>query len=388
MRVGHYFSRIWAPGGVGSYIRRAGDWLHAQGHEVVFLTGRDDPELIDRDGRSAEAVADDALLRRAAESKLDVLNVHNEVDAALSRSSVPVVRTVLGHHPYCPSGSRYLRRSGRACDRHYHVLGCTWGHLVDRCGSARPQKLLADLNRPRLERRTLAGIRVVAVSQFIRDQMVAEGYEPTMIDVLHLPIRDVAATPRQRPGGVPRLLFAGRLAPEKGVAWLLRAFARAGPNIWLDVAGIGDEEARLKALASELGIADRVTFHGWVDEAGIAELMARACAVVFPSVWHEPFGLIAPEAMARGVPVIGSAVGGIPETIRDGHNGLLVRPNDEAALAAAINRLVADPALVVRLGEAGRRDALKRFGLDTHMRQLLDVYAKAIALARDTPEFM
>jgi glycosyltransferase involved in cell wall biosynthesis len=146
----------------------------------------------------------------------------------------------------------------------------------------------------------------------------------------------------------------------------------------LDVAGTGDQEARLRALVAELGLDGRVDFLGWRDEAGVDALMGRARAAVFPSVWHEPFGLVAVEAMAHGVPVIGSRVGGIPETVRDGHNGLLVEPNDVPGLAAAIDRLAADPALAARLGANGQRDAAERFGLDDHMRQLAAVYAKAI----------
>jgi hypothetical protein len=116
MRVGHYCHRMWAPGGIATYVRRASDWQRDHGDEVVFLTGPGDPDLTDRDGRVAEPVsADDALLRRAADLHLDVLHVFTAIDADLARSPVPVVRTVMGHQPYCPSGSRYLKRSGRPC---------------------------------------------------------------------------------------------------------------------------------------------------------------------------------------------------------------------------------------------------------------------------------
>ncbi len=380
MRIGHYFLSVWAPGGVGTYIRRAGDWLEAAGHEVVYLTGTADPNPVDdRTGRRAEAVAnDESLVRRAAELKLDVLNVHCEVDADLARSPVPVVRTVLGHHPYCPSGSRFFRRSERVCDRRYHLVGCTWGHLVDRCGSARPRNLLFDLERPRLEKRTLAGVRVVAISDFIRRNMVAEGFDPKLIDLIYLPIRDVKpGPPRVEAAGPPRVVFAGRLAPEKGLGWLLRALAKTTSDAVLDVAGTGDVEAEMRALAAELGVADRVTWHGWVDEAAVDRLLRRARVAVFPSVWHEPAGLVSVEAMAQGVPVIGSAVGGIPETVRHDHNGLLVQPNDVPGLAAAIDRLATDPVLAERFGAAGRQDAIDRFQLHDHMRQLMAVYAKA-----------
>ena len=378
MRVGHYCTRVWAPGGIATYIRRASDWQRAHGDEVFFLSGAGDADLTDAGGRVAESVrADESLVRRAAELRLDVLHVYAEVDADLARSPVPVVRTVMGHQPYCPSGSRFFQRWGRACDRPFTVAGCTWGHLVDRCGSARPKRLLADIARTRVEERSLAGVRTIAISQFVRSQMLRDGYDGAMIDMIHLPIRAVAPAARAE-AGPPRVLYAGRLSVEKGVEWLLRALARTTAGAVLDIAGTGERDADLRRLAAELGIAARVNFLGWVDEAGVDRLMAGTRMVVFPSVWPEPFGLVAPEAMACGVPVIGSRVGGIPETVRDGHNGLLVEPNDVPGLAAAVDRLAGDPALAERLGRNGRRDAAERFGLDDHMRQLAAVYAKAI----------
>ena len=379
MKVGHFCHRMWAPGGIATYVRRASDWQRAHGDEVVFLTEAGDLDLTDRDGRTAVPVtADEALLRRAAELGLDVLHVYTVVDADLARSPVPVVRTVMGHQPYCPSGSRYLKRWGRPCDRPFTVTGCTWGHLVDRCGSARPRNLTNDMWRTRTEERSLSGgVRVIAISEFVRSQMVRDGYDAASIDLIHLPIRRVTPAARAE-AGRPRVLYAGRLSREKGVGWLLRALACTTSDAILDVAGTGDLEPELKRLTAELGLADRVTFLGWVDEAGVDALLARTRVAVFPSVWHEPFGLVAVEAMAHGVPVIGSRVGGIPETVRDGHNGLLVEPNDVAGLAAALDRLATDPALATRLGANGQRDAAERFGLEDHMRQLAAVYAKAI----------
>ncbi len=382
VRVGHHCDRIWAPGGIATYVRRASDWQRAHGDEVVFLTSEGDDKPTDGDGRVAEPVAGgDALLGRAAELRLDVLHTYLQVDADLARSPVPVVRTVMGHQPYCPSGSRFFKRWERACDRPFTVAGCTWGHLVDRCGSVRPNKLLDDLRRTRVEERSLRGVRVIAISEFVRSQMIRDGYDPATIDLLHLPIRHITPAARAD-GGRPRVLYAGRLATEKGVGWLLRAMARTTADVVLDVAGTGDAEAELRALVADLGLGGRVTFLGWVDEAGVDRLMAGTRAAVFPSLWHEPFGLVAVEAMAHGVPVIGSRVGGIPETVRDGHNGLLVDANDVPGLAAAIDRLAADPALATRLGAAGQRDAAERFGLDDHMQQLAAVYAKAIASRR------
>ena len=133
------------------------------------------------------------------------------------------------------------------------------------------------------------------------------------------------------------------------------------------------EYRRLAELAELLGVGGRVTFEGRVSRTQACELMRSAdIAVCVP--WYEPFGIVPLEAMACGVPVIGSAVGGLLDTIVDGVTGLHVPPRDPAQLARAINRLVADPALRERLGAAGAARARELYGWDRIAGQTLAVY--------------
>lgn len=151
-----------------------------------------------------------------------------------------------------------------------------------------------------------------------------------------------------------RLLYVGRIDPRKGTETAIRALARLPADATLDVVGRGDGDhlAALRGLAAELGVGDRVRFDV-VDRSELAARYGDADAVVFPSVWSEPFGLVPVEAMACGTPVVATGTGGSGEFLVDGVNCLLFPPRDDAALTDALLRLAEDPALRGRLAERG-----------------------------------
>jgi glycosyltransferase involved in cell wall biosynthesis len=132
----------------------------------------------------------------------------------------------------------------------------------------------------------------------------------------------------------------------------------------------------MQALAETLGVAGRVTFHGWLESDAVSALMQAARAVVFPSVWHEPAGLITLEAAAEGRPVIAGRVGGIPEYALEDF-ALLADPHDEEALAGAIEQLAGDRTRAERMGRAGRRAAQTRFAISDFVGTLTEIYAQA-----------
>jgi phosphatidylinositol alpha-mannosyltransferase len=171
---------------------------------------------------------------------------------------------------------------------------------------------------------------------------------------------DLEPLPTARGMG-PSVLFVGRLEPRKGFVHLLRAFARLGrtlPEARLLVAGAYGEGERLRYawLATQLG-AGRVAFLGRLGPAELARCYASADVCCFPSLGGESFGIVLLEAMATGRPVVCSDIPGYREVLQAGRQGLLVPPGDEPALAAALLRLLADPALRARLGAAGRQRA-------------------------------
>lgn len=164
---------------------------------------------------------------------------------------------------------------------------------------------------------------------------------------------------RQRGTWGGRLLYAGRYDRRKGIETVVRALVELDPAVTLEVRGTGDlgERDRLAALARELGVAARVELAPPLPAAGLAARYRAADAVVFPSEWDEPFGLVPIEAMACGTPVIATGVGGSGEFLVDEANCLRFRASDPVSLAGAVRRLAGDPALRTELVAGGLRTA-------------------------------
>jgi glycosyltransferase involved in cell wall biosynthesis len=192
--------------------------------------------------------------------------------------------------------------------------------------------------------------------------------------------------PREEARG--RLVAACRLVERKGLADAITALADV-PGAELHVAGgpeasaldADPEACRLRALAERLGVADRVVLRGRVEREAMPALFRSADAVVCVP-WYEPFGIVPLEAMACGVPVVASAVGGQTDSVVHGVTGVHVPPRDPSALAAALRSLLADPERRAELGEAGARRARERYGFDRIARATRDVYSGVVARQR------
>lgn len=172
-----------------------------------------------------------------------------------------------------------------------------------------------------------------------------------------------------------RVVFAGRVVAPKGVDVLIRA-ARAVEAEFV-ICGDGWRLEKTRKLAHKLGVQERVRFEGWLDAGELARELAEASVVVVPSIWPEPFGLVGIEAFAAGRPVIASSTGGIGDWLKDGVNGLSVKPGDADALARALNELLADTDRQQEMGAAGKRMVEARFSPARHVAAVVEAYAHA-----------
>lgn len=180
------------------------------------------------------------------------------------------------------------------------------------------------------------------------------------------------SVPPSSGGDGKTLLFLGRVGHRKGTYDLLRALATVSADWRLVCAGDGDVETA-RELAHELGIGDRVEFPGWIGGAEKAELLSQAAAYVLPSSAEGlPMSLL--EAMSAGLPIVSTPVGGIPEAVTHGKEGLLVPVGGEAQLAEAITQLLEDADLRTRMGEAARETFLSRFDTNVVIPKLETVY--------------
>lgn len=375
MRIGHYAPHIWAPGGIASYIRTVSAAQVSAGHEIVYLSNSssDDPTV------NAQVVSTvDELFAAAAESRVDILHLHNQI-GSLPEHRVPTIRTIHGNQSACPSGSRYLAVPGKPCDRKYSIAGCAIGHVVNRCGSIRPHAIREHFGRIKSELKVLPHLRVLTVSEYLRKDMLRLGYPADRVSTLLSPAPEIGdAEVTALPEGTnTRLLFMGRVVPSKGLAWLLRALPKVDTSISLDVAGDGHDLPAMRKLAERLELSNRVNFHGWLSAQDVAKLVEDTHVVMFPSVWHEPAGLVTIEAAARGRAVVAGRVGGIPEYASD-EFAVLVEPNNVDALAKAISELAGDHEKLRDMGTDGRRIARARFPMDRFIDELHDYYREVV----------
>jgi glycosyltransferase involved in cell wall biosynthesis len=148
------------------------------------------------------------------------------------------------------------------------------------------------------------------------------------------------------------LIYFGRLVTEKGIWTLLDAIERQIMATELVLVGEGPLRNEIENFLKSTPMKSQVKLLGYIPQASLREVLIQSAAVVVPSIWQEPLGLVVLEAFACGLPVIASAVGGIPEMIEDNKNGLLVPPCNASALAEAIARLFGDPALYQRMQQA------------------------------------
>ncbi|MEO8192469.1 MAG: glycosyltransferase family 4 protein [Gemmatimonadales bacterium] len=186
------------------------------------------------------------------------------------------------------------------------------------------------------------------------------------------------AKPRDATGPVI-LGVAARLAPVKGISYLLSAMKQIlidDPDTVLQIAGAGPDRHKLESEAEWAGVAGSTRFVGWQDD--VATLMNRWDIYVQPSL-SEGLGIAVLEAMAIGLPVVATAVGGLREIVLHGETGYLVPPRDPDALAGSVCELMRDPRLRARMGDAGRRRATEHFSLEREVTAIQSAYDRLLA---------
>jgi glycosyltransferase involved in cell wall biosynthesis len=288
----------------------------------------------------------------------DVLHTNNLAGFSVGiwgeavRRRVPVVHTLHDYYLMCPPSAMY--RNAGNCER-----------ICARCAPFAAYR-----------RRASHGVRAaVGVSRYILDRHVGDGFfrDAGTAKVIFNSVRCARGADRKSRKGPLVFGFIGRICAEKGIEWLLKVFTRnADARDRLVVAGKG-APGTVEALKAEFA-SPSVAFIGHVDPAVFYE---QVDVVVIPSLWNEPFGRAAIEALAHGIPVIASNRGGIPEVIQDGLTGLIVDPDEPGSLARAMRRVSVEPEWTGRLGANGAQ-RLSRFSEESAMDAYQSLYADVI----------
>jgi glycogen(starch) synthase len=224
---------------------------------------------------------------------------------------------------------------------------------------------------------------VVANSQAMLDDVAQ--LDPTSTvrsSVIHEARRAPDEPPAPLPFDPPVVLGYGRVERDKGFDVAIAGFARARgevPEARMVIAGDGSARPGLEAQARELGVEEAVEFRGWVAPERVPQLINQATVVVVPSRWREAFGLVAVEAALMERPVLATRVGGLEEVVADGETGVLVRNEDDRALARALVGLLRDRERASAMGRAGRGRALRKFDFDAHVEAYERLYARLAA---------
>ena len=363
MRIALVCPYAWdAPGGVRVHIDQLGQHLERNGHRPIVLTpafrrtseagvvtiGR--PVRVPFNGSIAPVCPDPRTLGR--------------VRAALETFSPDVVHV---HEPFAPSTSMFAVLSARApVVATFHAYAersralATLAPLLRRVWTRLDVRLAVSGAAARFAGRHFEGpIRVV----------------PNGVDVEMFR----GAAPAELPSG-RRLLFVNRLERRKGFAVAVQTFRLLSaryPSLWFVVAGDGPERDALRNLPGE--VIDRVIMLGTVDHDDLPAYYAAADLFIAPALGRESFGIVLVEAMAAGVPVVGSNIPGYRDVVRDGIEGLLVPPGVPAGFAAAAGRILDDPDLAGRLSAAATERA-DRYRWEVVAAEIEAAYREASAL--------
>jgi len=223
---------------------------------------------------------------------------------------------------------------------------------------------------------------VVVVSHEMAKRLASQGVPPSKIEVVHnaclvTPERDDQAW---RAEARPMVIgVIGRLSPEKGVDLALdvhREVIRQFPTSQLLIVGEGPERMTLERHGERLGIGRSVSWLGYRED--VSEIYRRLTLLLIPSR-SEGLPNVALEAMGHGVPVVATSVGGIPELVTDGENGLLARPDNTGELAQKVLSILKDPSLQRRLGQRARQQMASRFSLEIRVRALAGIYRRVLS---------
>jgi glycosyltransferase involved in cell wall biosynthesis len=386
MRILHFNHYGSNAGGAEGYISDVSDALTAEGHEsrLVSFAGEEPDRLMPWTTQVSPAQAEAVLggiEDVIADFRPDVAYIHVVHDPRVVRwivGRLPSVAYV--HSPYlvCPGLALYLRRSRRVCQRQAG-MGCLVNAYAERCSFGRnPAGHVRKLSRVRSLIEAYNHINIFVGSQFMRRQLVHNGLPQERISILAPVLVGTTPPVYMPPSGRSTLLYAGRVTEEKGLPELIRALADVPVDWQLVVAGDGPVRPACERLADELGIARRIRFAGWVDQAGLEDLYRQCAFVVMPSVWPEPYGRIGPEAYAHGRPVVAFGVGGVPDWLESEQTGYLITPGDVKQMGARLSALLESPENQERMGRAALARARVNWRPDAHVEQLIARFDLAI----------
>ena len=366
MKLLFVHQHLGAQGGAEANIQLSARELQNRGHEIALLHGSGTGKSEDEWRRTFTERFD--LAERAGSGKAheavrhfqpELIYVHNlddlEVMEVLLDSGLPIVRMVHDHGMYCMRGYKYNYFTRVPCSRpasFYCVFPCLAFVARDRSGRL-PVKWVSYAKKRKEIKLNQRCQRLVVYSQYVKEELLRNGFDAQRIEI-HVPIR-CWGTEAQVSSFNDRnlILFAGQIVRGKGVDVLLEALTKVKTPFECIVLGDGNHREYCERLCRNLGLGGRVHFQGFVMRNELRSFYLETSVFVVSSLWPEPFGLVGPEAMRYGLPVVAFDAGGVREWLIDGETGYLVPWMDTDLFAARIEQLLANKELARSLGRRG-----------------------------------
>lgn len=395
-------------GGAERYFIDLSALLTAHGHEVIpfcmhdernlpskysdyFISHIDFPTMM-RESRgimSKLRVAERVIYSREAKQKIerliadtqpDVAHIHGiahetspSILPAIKDAGIPLTQTLHDYKLLCPDTS--FVSQGAVCER---CKGHSYYNVVRyRCKrDSLPASLLAaaEMYAHKISQIYERNVDLfMAPSRFLQNKVREFGIENEIVNMPYF-VDFENFQPCYEPEDY--FVFSGRLVDIKGVDTLLEAM-RGIKKSHLYIAGRGDLEASLQAYAREHGLSN-VTFLGHLDKSELIPLIQKAKFAVVPSEWYENYPMAVLEALACGTAVVGARIGGIPEQVREGYNGLLFESGNAEELRQKINEMLADTDQVKVMGRNGRQHVETVNDPEAHYHQIVEIYRQLV----------
>lgn len=390
MKILFVHDRFGALGGAEVNIQLTACELKRRGHRVGLLhgpgTGKNEqtwaetfPERFDFADKTAfEEVVEDFAPELIYAHKIENLDAFR----TLLDSGIPIVRMVHDHQMYCMRGYKYNYFTRKICTRptSMHCIFPCLGFL----GRSPDRKLqyVSYREKRREIRLNQQCARLVVYSDYSRQELVRNGFDPEKI-LVHVPIPcEGDKAPSASFSNRNLIIFAGQIIRGKGVDALLEALTKVEVPFECLIIGEGNHRAYCQQLCEKLGLSDRVKFPGYTSQSEMMRLYLDASVLAVSSLWPEPFGMVGPEAMRYGLPVVAFDAGGIREWLKDGENGSLVPWNDTAAFAVRIEQLLNDKSLARRMGQQGRARVNAEYESSGQIARLENLFERVIQEAK------
>lgn len=311
-----------------------------------------------------------------------VINIQTCWDPSIKKiclDVLPVIKTIHSADSVCPGRGKFWRNSGRICEVSFG-LKCLYHIYKEKCANRHPKNIMDAFQDIYFEKEVGANnyAKIITFSSYVKNESVKLGVEEEKVIVNPCFTEHVESIPALTfPDKNFNMLFVGRLNKAKGVTFMLAALKPLilrYSHISLDIVGDGIDRDEVEKFIITHKMENRLKLHGWLSHDMVQERIRSSDLVLFPSIYPEAFGIVGLEAMMNAKPVVAFDVGGVSTWLTHGETGLMVKVKDIEAYRNAVESLLIEPKIYLRMAKKARELALSKFLPKYHINALIEIY--------------